>query len=57
MDQFNGINGTMNGTGAGGPLDPSQTAWGMFALTGGIGYYLLYKELMGGGDGRDKRLD
>jgi hypothetical protein len=36
-----------------------QTAWGLFALTGGIGYYLLHKELNGehDADRRDKRLD
>ena len=39
------------------PGDPGQNAWGLFALTGGIGYYLLYKELNGEHDGHDRRLD
>ena len=50
MDNF-------NGNGFNGGLGPA--AWGMFAATGGIGYYLLYKELRGDHDdeSRDKRLD
>ena len=40
----------------GGPMDPGQNAWSLFALTGGVGYYLLYKELNGEHD-RDTRLD
>ena len=36
--------------GFGGPVDPGQSAWGLFALTGGVGYYLLYKELNGDHD-------
>lgn len=34
----------------GGSRDPKQNAWDLFALTGGVGYYLLYKELSGGHD-------
>ena len=45
MNEFGGI-----------PGGPGQNAWGLFALTGGIGYYLLYKELHDDGDS-DKRLD
>ena len=54
MDDFNGGIGG-GGMGAG----PGMAAWGLFALTGGIGYYLLHKELNGEHDdpGRDKRLD
>ena len=48
MNEFNGN-----------PMDPTQSAWGLFALTGGVGYYLLYKELIGGHDAerRDKSFD
>ncbi|MDR1094012.1 MAG: hypothetical protein LBL66_07685 [Clostridiales bacterium] len=40
-----------------GGLGPA--AWGLFSATGGIGYYLLFKELTGAHDEgqRDKRLD
>ena len=40
----------------GGLTDPGQNAWNLFALTGGVGYYLLYKELTGQHD-RDTRFD
>ena len=52
------INGGFGDGNNGGIRTPGQNAWGLFALTGGIGYYLLHKELKGDHDeGRDKRLD
>ena len=50
------MNGT-DGSGFNNGLGPA--AWGMFAATGGIGYYLLYKELTGDHDEhkKDKRLE
>ena len=35
------------------------TAWSLFSATGGVGYYLLYKELTGAHDNENqsKRLD
>jgi hypothetical protein len=46
MDNF----GIPFGTG-----DVSGTAWALFAMTGGLGYYLLHKELAE--PERDRRLD
>ena len=33
--------------------DAKQHAWDLFSMTGGIGYYLLYKELSGEHDRHD----
>lgn len=39
-------------------FDNGNFAWNMFAQTGQIGYYLLYKELNGEHENeRDKRFD
>lgn len=39
MNEFNGL-----------PGDAGQSAWDLFKLTGGVGYYLLHKELTGAHD-------